>query len=100
MVEDRLILQEAKRYNIKVPEETIRKKVEKEIVEKGLNESDEMDLANLIRYQMTLQELFQKKSGYSQEEKRRAAIDTYVLPMEIRAYYKKTYQGLYQGPSH
>ena len=36
-----------------------------------------------------MQELFQQKAGYSQETKQRAAVDTYISPMEIKQYYKK-----------
>ncbi len=88
IVEDKLILQEAKRYKINVSQEAINELVEKEIKERDIQNPEELNLADLIRNRLTLQELFQKKSGYSPAEKRRAAIDTFVRPMEIRAYYQ------------
>jgi parvulin-like peptidyl-prolyl isomerase len=94
LVDEKLTLQEAKRYNIKISEETIRQQLEKELTERGnkLTGITEMDLTELIRNRLTLQELFQKKTGYSQEEKRRAAIDTFVSPSEMHEFYQKNIQ--------
>lgn len=90
MIDDKLTRQEAKRYNIKISEETIREQVEKELKEKGKPiEDGEIDLTEIVRSRLTIQKLFHKKSGYSQQEKRRAIIDTFVSPEEISTYYKK-----------
>ena len=90
LVDEKLTMQEAKRYNIKISEKTIKEQVEKELKGKGkLAETGEVDVAELMRARLTLQELFEKKAGYSKEEKRRAIIDTFVAPMEIREFYQK-----------
>lgn len=92
MVDEKLTLQEAKRYNIKISEESIRQQIEKELAERGDKKSslEEVDVTELVRNRLTLQELFQKKTGYSPEEKRRAAIDTYVSPQEMHEFYEKS----------
>ena len=91
LAEQKLVLQEAKRQNIKISDKSLQEQVDKELKEKGsqIPESEELDLSDLIHSRMVLQELFQKKSGYSKDEKRRAAIDTFVSPLEIRQYYEK-----------
>lgn len=91
LAEQKLVLQEAKRQNIKISDKTLKEQVDKELKEKGVQgtESEEIDLSDLIHSRMVLQELFQKKAGYSKEEKRRATIDTFVSPLEIRQYYEK-----------
>jgi peptidyl-prolyl cis-trans isomerase C len=90
LVDEKLTLQEAKRYNIKVSEETIKEHIQKEFAKEGKTiDMGEVDLTDLMRSRLTLQELFQKKSQYSREENRRATIDTYVAPSEIREFYKK-----------
>jgi peptidyl-prolyl cis-trans isomerase SurA len=90
MVDQRLILQEAKRYNIKISEETIKQYIEKEFKDQGQTvDTGEVDLTELMRSRLTIQELFQKKMWSSREEKRRANIDTFVSPMEIFYHYQK-----------
>lgn len=91
LVDEKLTLQEAKRYNIKISEETIRQQLKKELAQEGSKPINmgEVDLTDLVRKQLTFQELFQKKSSYSKEEKRRAAIDTWVTPKELQGYYTK-----------
>jgi parvulin-like peptidyl-prolyl isomerase len=91
LVDNKLILQEAKRYNIKISEENIRQQIEKVMANRDDKKAslEEVDLTDLVRNRLTLQELFQKKTGYSPEEKRRAALDIYVSPQEMHEAYQK-----------
>lgn len=91
MVDRKLTLQEAKKYNIQISEETIKEQIEKELKDRGekLFDEGEVDLKELVKSRLSMQELFQQKAGYSQETKQRAAVDTYISPMEIKQYYKK-----------
>lgn len=96
MVDEKLILQEAKRYNINISDKTVREKIEEELKDKGSDlDTGEVDISELMRSRLTLQELFQKKTTYSQDEKFRAVIDTFVSPMEIRHYYEKNLKKKY-----
>ncbi len=91
LVDEKLTAQEARRYNISIPESTIKKRVEEEL--KNTSESSgEVDFSELMRSHLTLQELFQKKAGVASSEKFRATIDTFVSPLEIREYYEKNIQ--------
>lgn len=90
LIDEKLTLQEAKKYNIEVSEESIREQIKQEFTEKGKTfDGAELDVTELVRNRLTLRQLFQKKTGYSKEEKIRAGIDTYVSPEEIREHYKK-----------
>ena len=89
LVDEKLIEQEAKRYSIKISDKTIKQKIQKELKDKDkkIVEKDGVDLTKLMRSQLTLQTLFKKQAGYTKQ--RRAKIDTFVSPMEIRYYYNK-----------
>jgi len=91
MVDRQLTLQEAKKYNIEISKETIKEQVERELQDRGegILDEGEVDLSELVRSRLTMQELFQKKAGYSTETQQRAAIDTFISPMEMRKYYTK-----------
>lgn len=94
MIDERLILQEAKRYNINISDKTVREKMEEQQLQNqgAIVDSGEVDFSELMRSRLTLQELFQKKTSYSPNESFRAVIDTFVSPMEIRYYYEKNLQ--------
>lgn len=90
MVDRLLIQQEAKKYKLKLPDKgNIKKKVQKELKKRGETRGlDAFALEDIYYSRELLRQLFQAKSAYSQKNEQRAIVDTFVLPMEMRQYYK------------
>lgn len=90
LVDEKLILHEARHYKITITEENIREQLEKEVKKHGAPlKTGEIDVSDLVRTRLTIQELLQKKASYSKNEEQRAIIDTFVTPREMKEYYQK-----------